>query len=346
MKYWKIINIITAFVIIICLVNVSYAGSPNRRGTAAATELLIPIGSAGVGLGGSVLGTASGLDAIHWNPAGLARSNMSSEVMFSRLTYIADIGVNYLAVSGNLEDLGFIALSFKSLSFGDIEVTTIDKPEGTGVTYSPTFLTAGLTYARRMTDRIFFGANVKMIYESISREQATAFAFDLGLQYRAGETGFNFGVVLKNLGTKIKFDGPDFERTVADPNQPLGFPQEPLAIRTAAFDLPTTLELGLSYNYPLVTDHNLIFNTSFVNNNYSNDEYRFGVEYSFKNMVFLRGGYALTTGIPSQFENIYGPTFGAGIQYDVSGVLMAVDYAYRQTKFFSANQWITVRLGF
>jgi hypothetical protein len=346
MKYMKIINIIITIVITICLVHNLYAGSPNRRGTAAAPELLIPVGSAGVGMSGSILGTASGLDAIHWNPAGLARGTLSSEVMFSRLSYIADIGVNYFAVSGNFEDIGYFAVSLKSLSFGDIEVTTIDRPEGTGVTYSPTYITAGLTYARRMTDRIFFGANAKLVYESISREEATAFAFDLGLQYKAGQTGFNFGIVLKNLGTKVKFDGPDLERTVIDPDQPIGYPSQTYAIRAAGFDLPTTLELGLAYNYPFMADHSVTLNTSFVNNNYTNDEYRFGAEYSFKDIIFLRGGYSLTTGIPSVFKNIYGPTFGAGLQYQVSGIQMAVDYAYRVTEYFAANQWFTVRLGF
>lgn len=346
MNSWKIINIIVVVVLNISLTNDLYAGSPNRRGTAGATELLIPVGSVGSGLSGSGLGTASGLEAIHWNPAGLARSPLSAEVLFSRLSYIADIGVNYLAVSGNLEDIGYIAASLKSLSFGDIEITTIDKPDGTGINYSPTYLTVGLTYSRRMTDRIFFGTNIKMIYESVTRVEATAFAFDLGLQYKAGATGFNFGVALKNIGSKLRYDGPDLERTVEDPNQGVGFPQQPMRLRSAAFDLPTTLELGLSYVYPIIADHDLTFNSAFVNNNYSNDEYRFGAEYSFKHVLFLRAGYSLTQGIPSVFENIYGPSFGAGLQYDIGGVQMAVDYAYRTTKFFAANQWFTVRLGF
>lgn len=346
MKNWKILNIVIIIALTLLLSYNSDAGSPNRRGTAAATELLIPIGSAGVGLNGSTLAKVNGLDALFWNPAGLARSSFTSEVMFSKLSYIADIGVNYFAVSGNLGDLGFIAASLKTLSFGDIEITTIDKPEGTGVSYSPTFMTMALTYSRRMTDRIFFGSNMKLIYESIKRVEATAFAFDFGLQYKAGETGFNFGIALKNLGTKIRFDGPDFERFVNDPNQPPGFPPQPYVIRTAAFDLPTTLELGLSYLYPLASEHNVSFNTTFVNNNYSNDQYRFGVEYSFKNILFLRGGYLVSPDIPETLEGIYDFTFGAGVQYQISGVEMAVDYAYRPVKFFDANQWFTIRLAF
>lgn len=346
MNKWKILKLVLVIVLVASCTFDSFAGSPNRRGTAAATELLIPIGSAGIGLSGSTLAMASGLDAIHWNPAGLARSSSSAEVMFSSLSYFADIGVNYFAVSGNLEDFGVIGASLKTLSFGDIEITTIDKPEGTGITYSPTYMTIGLTFARRMTDRIFFGTNVKMIYESVSRVEATAFAFDLGLQYKAGETGFNFGIALKNLGSKIRFDGPDFERTVLDPNQPIGFPQQPLRIKTAAFDLPTTLELGLSYNYNLATEHLLSFNSTFVNNNYSNDDYRFGIEYSYNNLLFLRGGYTVSPDIPADLQQIYDFTLGAGVQYQISGIDMAVDYAYRPAKFFAANQWFTVRLSF
>lgn len=346
MKYWKNINIFVIIVLTICIINDLYAGSPNRRGTAGATELLIPVGSAGVGMSGSILATANGLDALHWNPAGLARSVNSVDIMFSNLTYIADIDVNYLAASVNIEDIGCIATSIKSLSFGDIEITTIDKPEGTGVTFSPTYLTIGLTFARRMSDRIFFGVSTKMIYESVIQANATAFAFDLGLQYKAGETGFNFGIVLKNIGTKGRFDGSSFDRFVLDPEQPPEYQAQPLRLRTAEFDLPTTLEMGLSYNYPLFIDHLLSLNTTFVNNNYSNDEYRFGLEYSYNNFLFARAGYSHSEGVPSLFENIYGPSFGMGVKYNISGIEFVVDYAYRQTKFFSGNQWLSLRLGF
>ncbi len=346
MKRLKLLNIILVVAIIISFTFDSFAGSPNRRGTAGATELLIPVGSTGVGMSGSILATAHGLDAIHWNPAGLSRSNLSAQVMFSNLSYIADIGVNYLAVSANMEDLGHLGVSFKTLSFGKIEETTIDRPEGTGITYSPTFLTVGLTYSRRMTDRIHFGTNIKMVYESITRVSATAFAFDLGLQYKAGETGFNFGVALKNLGSEISFDGSDFDRFVDDPNQITGYPTQPMRLRTAGFGMPTTLELGLAYKYPLMAEHLVEMSTTFINNNYSNDEYRFGVEYAYNNLFFIRGGYAYAQGVPSEFENIFGPTFGAGVRYTISGVEMSVDYAYRSTTFFSGNQWFSVMIGF
>jgi opacity protein-like surface antigen len=45
-------------------------------------------------------------------------------------------------------------------------------------------------------------------------------------------------------------------------------------------------------------------------------------------------------------DNIYGLTAGVGINYDLGGVNMKFDYAYRQTKFFDANHVFTVTLGF
>lgn len=323
-----------------------YAGSPHRRGTAGATELLIPVGARGVAISGSNLATTTGLEAIHWNPAGLAGSGLTAELTFSHLDYIADIGVNYLALAGKLGDFGTLGFSMRNLSFGDIEVTTVDNPEGTGATYSPTYLTVGLTFSRAMTDRIYFGTTAKLVHQAVARISSSALAFDFGLQYRAGAAGFRFGIALKNIGTRGKFDGPDFEHQAVAPGQPPGALPQTMVVRSASFDLPTTLEGGIAYQIQFAGANATTLSAAFVNNNYSNDEYRLGLEYSYNSLIFLRGGYTFQTDVPEEFEYIYGPTFGAGIQYKVGELNFAFDYAYRTTKFFSANQWIAVSLGF
>ena len=63
---------------------IAYAGSRKRRGTSGANELLIPVGSAATALGGANQALVYGVDAIYWNPAGIARSSANSEMMFSR----------------------------------------------------------------------------------------------------------------------------------------------------------------------------------------------------------------------------------------------------------------------
>src|SRR5574341_1418613 len=133
----NIILILAAFVLIVAAS--SQAGNSDRSGTAGATELLIPVGARGSALGGSVVANSYGVDAVYWNPAGLAWLE-GTEATGSYLPYIADIDVSYAAIGKNIEDFGAIALSVKAVSIGDIEETTTLYPEGTGSVFNPTLV--------------------------------------------------------------------------------------------------------------------------------------------------------------------------------------------------------------
>ncbi|MGH7452924.1 MAG: hypothetical protein ACRENG_16365, partial [bacterium] len=65
------------------------AGTGKRRGTAGALELLLPVGSRGTALGGNFIASISGVEAMHWNPAGVAASPYRAELMASHFRYIA-----------------------------------------------------------------------------------------------------------------------------------------------------------------------------------------------------------------------------------------------------------------
>jgi hypothetical protein len=194
-----------------------FASSGQRRGTAGAQELLISVGSRGTALNGAFTSGIDGIEAIYWNPAGLAVNNHTVQFMFSHQKYLADISVNYGAVSANFEKFGAIGLSIKSFDFGgDIVETTIENPDGTGRTFSPIFITFGLTYARQMTDRIIFGTTIKVISEQIISAQATGYAFDFGIQYFTGLGGLKLGFALKNFGPRMAFSGPELEHNVRE----------------------------------------------------------------------------------------------------------------------------------
>lgn len=342
-RYIKIQIILLLFIFI----NSIFAGPKNKYGLSAAPELLIPVGSASTALGGSNLATATGLDAIYWNPSGLSSLNgKMGEVLFSNQAYLADINVNYFAGAYKIPNLGTFALSIKSLSFGDIPVTTINNPEGTGETYSPTYLTTGLTYARAMTDRISFGTTAKFIYNKISRETATGFAFDFGLNYNVTGSGLQFGVALKNLGPSMTFSGQDLEQFFVPPGTPPGTPQEPRTIELADFELPTALSLGISYDFRLDKKNNLMVHGTFQNNSYATDDYNLGLEYNFNKLIYLRGGYQFTNDNVDD-QAFTGPSFGAGLKYAASSNFnIGFDYAYRVSDRFDANQFFTINLGF
>lgn len=342
-KYLNILVIIILFT----FVNSMFAGPKNKYGLSAARELLIPVGSVSTALGGSNLASVSGVDALYWNPSGLSSLNgKMAEVLFSNQIYIADIHVNYFAGAYKIPNIGTLALSIKALDFGDIPVTTANNPEGTGETYSPTYLTGGLSYARAMTDRISFGATAKVIYNKISRETSTGFAFDFGLNYNVIGSGLRFGVALKNLGPSMTFSGPDLEQFFQPPGTPAGTPQEPRSISLADFELPTALSLGISYDFKLDQRNNIMANGTFQNNSFSTDDFNLGLEYNFNKLVYLRGGYQLSSD-NSDDKTFTGATFGAGLRYNAgTNFNIGFDYAYRVANRFDDNQFFTINLGF
>ena len=322
-----------------------YAGRGDKSGTSAAPELLIPVGGRGIALGGSSLAIAMGIDAIYWNPAGLSRSKYKTEAMFSHMSYIADIGVEYVAVGSTFEGFGTIGLSLKTLSFGDFEITTEDNPDGTGQTFSPTFVTMGLTYSRLLTDRISVGITTNLISERIDRVSATGVGFNFGVQYSGfvGVGGLNIGVAVKNIGPAMKFDGPGLlrEASATDVLRPASF----YKIEAASDELPSIIEIGMGYSYQFEQQNVFTVSTLFQNNNLSDDEYKFGLEYGYDNTFFLRGGWSIAQETVTD-SYIYGGTVGAGVHYGFSGLDFSFDYAFRAAKFFGGTHVFALALGF
>lgn len=323
-----------------------FADGGVRNGTGAAAQLLIPVGARGIAMSGSSVAGSSGLEALYWNPANLAIEG-GTNVMFSHMTYIADIGVTYFGASTNFEGFGSLALSLKSLSMNDIEVTTVEDPDGTGQTYKPTYLILGLTYSRLLSDRISVGLTVNYISENIGLVSASGLGFNVGVTYRnlANINGFNFSVALKNLGSQMKYDGSALY-IAADPAS-LERGSATYKMDAMASELPSTLEIGLSYAYNFNSSNSLQLDGAYQNSNYYADEYKVGLEYSLNNMFFIRGGYLFTPSFSDNTDyNIYGLTAGLGIKYDLGGTLLRLDYAFRQTKFFNSNNVISVQFGF
>ena len=125
----------------------NFAGDVSRKGTSGADQLLIPVGAQSIATGGAFLSRVTGVEALYYNPAGLDLMS-GTEAMFNYMSYIADIGISYFAIGTQLGELGSVALSYKTLDFGDIPVTTFENPDGTGQVYSPTFFVAGLSYSK------------------------------------------------------------------------------------------------------------------------------------------------------------------------------------------------------
>lgn len=321
----------------------------KRIGSAAATELLIPVGARDLAMGGSSIAISEGVEAIHWNPAGLGRLATSAEALVSTMSYIADIRLNYGAVGVSFGGFGVIGLSVRSLDFGDIPLTTADDPEGrAGRTFSPSFITVGLTYARAFTDAITAGGTFKVISEKMARANGSGVAVDLGVQYHSvgGIHGLDFGVALKNFGTQVSFGGTGLlhKATSSEGRRPEQFYRS----EAASFELPSVVEIGVTYERSISENLNWCANGAFVNNNLALDGYRLGGEVGYsmeKIRIFGRGGIELAPKSDID-EYIFGPTIGFGLYYAVPGIDIMLDYAWRQVDYFDNNQVFSFKFGF
>lgn len=335
-------SILTYLFIIFCA-SINFA--QDKAGTAAANELLIPTSAVGLSLSGAYTAGISGLDALTYNPAGLNVLDSDIEAMFSYMSYFADINFSYAAIGFRFQGFGTIAVNVRNLDFGEIPITTVEQPYGTGENFSPTFVTAGITYANSLSENLAIGLTVNIITEKIMQTSGNTVGFDLGFQIKKmfGLSGLKFGAALKNLGPPIQYDGPDLlNRTESAGTGGVDF----VKFDTPEFDLPFEVVIGLAFDKMITEDYRISVSSTFLNSEYLNNEYRFGGEFSYDNLVYIRGGYTYIAEAEENPDlNIYGPTFGAGFR--ISGAFnVVIDYGFRQTRYFSNNHMMSVRLGF
>ncbi len=316
------------------------AQKSDRAGTAGAAQLLVPLTARNTALGNNTtsgLNNMNGLEALYNNPAGLS-VNGGTAAMFSRMEYVADIGVNFFGFAQRLGNNN-IALTVSAWDFGDIPLQTETSPEISSVTYNASFITAGFSYARQLTDRIAAGVTLKAINETIDDVSGSAIAFDAGMTYTVGETGLRMGVSLKNIGNELQYAGTGLIRQVQLPDQNPVATSNAVALESEGAQLPSLLNFGMAYTRDLGTQGSVTVMGNFRSNSFEQDQYSGGLELGFQDIVYVRGGYQLQE--DSDLSFFTGATFGAGLNIPLGANRIAVDYAYVPADFFDAVQYIT-----
>ena len=320
----------------------SLGESGSRSGTSGATELLVPLTARYTSLGATPtagLADMNGLEGLYANPAALS-VNQGTAVLFSRLEYVADIGVNYLGLAQSIGNNN-LAFTISAWDFGDIPEQTESAPEITDVTFSVNYFTAGLSYSRQLTDRIAAGATMKLINESIDDLSASAVAFDAGMTYVLPETGLRLGISLKNIGYELAFGGTGLVQLVRLPGQDPTANQNAVSIESDGVQLPTQLNFGAAYTRPIAGSNYVTVLGNFRSNSFDEDQYSAGIEVGFQNLLYGRAGYQFS----NEMEDLTfyeGYAFGGGLKIPLGGQSrIMVDYAFQPVKFFDNVQFIT-----
>lgn len=332
----------------------SYAGNPDRQGEAGAGELLLIPWAKSAGMNNIATSMIRGIESLRLNVAGLS-GVQNTDVALAHTRYLmgTDININALGVGQRVGRNSVLGLSLVAMDFGEIDITTVDQPEGIGATYSPNFFNLGIGYAYTYANKISVGFALRLISESIADLSAFGVALDAGVQYVTGpQDNFKFGVSIRNVGTPMRFGGEGLSTRSSNPQ---GSPSYELTYdqRAASFDLPSLLNIGLSYDFYLKTVHRLSVVGNFTSHSFSRDEIGAGMEYSYKDHVFFRGSYKMEVGrtaVGSSQQSVYdGLSLGIGLYTSLNkakGQKLGIDYAYRTTHPWNGthNLTLTVRL--
>lgn len=309
-----------------------YVGAANaqfsgltKTGLSAATFLSIEVGPRGKAMGGAFVGLADDVSALYWNPAGIA-TLPDNAVMLSHTEWLADVNFDFAGVSFPVEGFGTIGAFITSLTMPEMEVRTVEQPEGTGELFGANDIAIGVSYARRLTDRFAIGANFKFIRESIFNSSANTVAVDFGTLFRTGFNDMVIGFSISNFGGDMRLDGIDTQVEVdISPNE-FGNNDRIFAnLETEDFQLPLTFRVGVAMDI-IKTDNNKAIIA--VDGIVPNDNAQFvnvGGEYVFSNFLSLRAGYR-TLFLEDSEEGL---TFGAGLKHKLFGeTTFQFDYAY------------------
>lgn len=339
MKISKYIKSLATLVLLFAVTESLTAGNPDRAGSAGASQLLINPWARSSGLANANMASINGVESTFSNVAGLAFIERT-ELLFANTQYLvgSDININSLGFGQKVGENGVIALTVMTMSFGEIDVTTEDLPEGGIGTFRPNMSNIGISYSKAFSNSIYGGITARIVSESISNARAQGIAFDAGIRYVTGDNDqLRFGIALRNVGPPMRFSGDGLSSTATIPSTGT---QLTVGMRAERYELPSMVNIGVSYDFLFSEIMKLTANGQFTSNSFTRDQFGFGAALNWNERVVIRGGYLWESALTNEDERqtaITGPGAGLTLQIPAgpNGTVIGLDYSYRTTNPFS-----------
>ncbi len=306
---------------------VSQAVSQKVAKTSMQFLKIIPCARANA-LGDAYSAWASGVEAVFWNPGGLALTN-NHEFSATFIDWLFDAKQGAFAYAINVSDIGAFGFQIQYVDYGVFEeavltrpfIKELPEPGLTGRTFNPFSYVVGLSFARNLTDKFSTGLTIKYAYESLYDQKTFSvldiskgidqqvntygkvLLFDFGMRYHTGFRSVEVGAAVQNFGGQVKYA---IEKNLV-----------PLLFRVGiAGDL-----IGPNSLFTQSEDSRLGIAFDLFHPNDYDQQAHIGMEYEFANTVSLRMGYKYNY----DNENL---TFGAGIKHAINKINYSVDYSY------------------
>jgi hypothetical protein len=281
----------------------------------------VGMGARACGMGEAFTVLGQDASALFYNPAGVGEIEGNFDLYAGQTQWIADI--SYINVAGvyNAGVWGKFGFSLITPDYGEFYATRVDAAAEEGFVeieggIDVSAFCAGIAYAREFTDKFTVGPQAKWVTQHLGESFFTAVTeeedtvevgrdnnlatpcFDFGLLFYPGFKSFAFGMSVRNFSPAVTYE-------------------------RIAFELPLTFALGVGMNildlfgdYP---DYSCNIAADMIHPRDWDEQYHVGAELSYKDMIFLRGGYKF---------NYFAEGLNAGVGINVGGV--KIDYSYSE----------------
>lgn len=325
------------------------AGNPDRAGAAGAGHLLINPWARTSGMANSSMCSVNGVEATFLNVAGLAFTK-KTEIMFTNSNYLAGSGIrmNAFGFGQKVGETGAFGFTVTNMNFGENTITQEALPEGGIGTFRPNYTNLAMSYAKGFSRSIYGGITLRMISESIYNVRSQGMSFDAAIRYVTGEKDhIRFGISLRNVGPPMRYrgDGLSLPGVVQSNNAALTLEQ-----RSEKYELPSLVNVGLSYDFIFSEKAKLTANGQYTSNSFTRDQAAASAEFAYRQRFFLRAGYFHEVGEETSITSrsvFTGPTAGLSIVVPLgkNGTNLSIDYSYRTTNPFGGVHSIGMLLS-
>ncbi|MDO8550226.1 MAG: PorV/PorQ family protein [Ignavibacteria bacterium] len=297
----------------------------QRVGISTAQFLKIGIGGRASALGDAFVAIANDASALYWNPAGLVQFE-KTQVFFSHNEWVADIDHDFLGAVYHLDESNALGIAVTSLNMQDMPVTTEFAQFRTGEYFGFSDIAVAVSYARKMTDQFSFGGTVRYIEETLDKLKMRGVMIDLGTYYWTGLGTTRFAVVVSNFGNQL---APDGEIVLIGNREKSDW---------QSFSPPTIFRIGFAFEPYETTEHKVTTSIQLNHPNDNSENVVTGVEYNWRNIVFIRGGYKFNVD-----EQNY--SVGAGFNVPISIADFTLDYAFSNFERLGSSHRFSLVLG-
>ncbi len=288
-------------------INAKYAGEFLSSG----------VGGRSAGMGGTGTGFANDVTAGYFNPSALSQITYPQVALLHESRFAGQINYDYaggVVPFGPDQTFSISAIRLGLDGIKDSRQALIDVngngklDEDDRIDESKIKLGGSAdwaiygSYARKIDDKLSVGGSLKVLYKTVLEHSAWGLGFDLGATYRPVDH-LSLGATLTDATKSLL--------TWDTGNQ--------------EFIVPA-LRVGAAYTYQVAEDHNIMpavdgtfrfegrHQTTMVDLSFASLDVQAGLEYSYRNRVFLRGGY-------TDLKQI---TVGAGVKLPK----LNIDYAF------------------